>query len=178
MLPAAFGRTGANSIPKAASLAQSLTGLAAIVIYAAGGWPPMTDLFFWLGTTGGFGILILLTATAVAVITFFARDPRGESAWSRLIAPALAAVLLGGIVVLAVLHYATLLGVPPGSVAAWALPASYAAAALTGLGWGLILRARRPQVYATIGLGAHAVTGQFTLASRGSCHDPAPDARS
>ncbi len=165
--PAAFGRTGANSIPKAASLAQSLTGLAAIVIYAAGGWPPMTDLFFWLGTTGGFGILVLLAATATAVIAFFARDPRGESAWSRLIAPALAAVLLGGIVVLAVQHYATLLGVPPGSVAAWALPASYAAAALTGLGWGLILRARRPQVYATIGLGAHAVTGQFTPAVRG-----------
>ena len=167
VLPAAFGRTGANSIPKAASLAQSLTGLAAIVIYAAGGWPPMTDLFFWLGTTGGFGILVLLAATAVAVIAFFARDPRGESAWSRLIAPALAAVLLGGIIVLAVQHYATLLGVPPGSVAAWALPASYAAAALTGLGWGLILRVRRPQVYARIGLGAHAVTGQFTPAGRG-----------
>jgi amino acid transporter len=87
VLPAAFGRTGPNSIPKAASLAQSLTGLAAIIIYAAGDWPPMTDLFFWLGTTGGFGILVLLATTAVAVIAFFARDPRGESAWSRLIAP-------------------------------------------------------------------------------------------
>src|ERR1039458_9901533 len=125
VLPAALSRTGPNSIPRAASLVQSLTGLAAIVVYAAGGWQPMTDLFFWLGTTGGFGILVLLALTAVAVIAFFARDPRGETAWSRLIAPALAAVLLGGIVVLAVLHYATLLGVPPGSVAAWALPASY-----------------------------------------------------
>ncbi len=37
------------------------------------------------------------------------------------------------IVVLAVLHYATLLGVPSGSAAARALPASYAAVA--GLGW-------------------------------------------
>jgi hypothetical protein len=108
----------------------------------------------------------LLALTAVAVIAFFARDPRGETAWSRLIAPALAAVLLGGIVVLAVLHYATLLGVPPGSVAAWALPASYAAAAVAGLGWGLILRTRRPQVYATVGLGAHAVTGQTAPATR------------
>jgi amino acid transporter len=160
VLPAALGRTGPNSIPKAASLVQSLTGLAAIALYAACGWQPMTDLFFWLGTTGGFGILVLLALTAVAVIAFFARDSRGETAWSRLIAPALATVLLGGIVVLAVLHYATLLGVPPGSVAAWALPASYAAAAVAGLGWGLILRTRHPQVYATVGLGAHAVTGQ------------------
>ncbi len=65
------------------------------------GQDPMTRLFFWLGTTGGFGILILLAVTAVAVIAFFARDPRGENAWRRLIAPALAAILLGGIVVLA-----------------------------------------------------------------------------
>ena len=36
---------------------------------------------------------------------------------------------------LAVPHYATLLGVRPGSPATWALPASYAAAAVIGLAW-------------------------------------------
>jgi hypothetical protein len=41
--------------------------------------------------------------TAVAVIAFFARDPRGEDLWRRLIAPTLAAAALGVIVVLAVL---------------------------------------------------------------------------
>ena len=165
VLPAALGRTGGNNIPKAASLAQSATGLAVIVAYALAGWQPMTQLFFWLGTTGGFGILILLALTAVAVIAFFARDPRGETAWPRLIAPALAAILLAGIVVLALLHYDTLLGVPAGATAAWALPASYAVIAVIGLAWGLILKTRRPQVYAGIGLGAHAVTGQLTPAS-------------
>ena len=108
----------------------------------------------------------MLALTSVAVIAFFARDPRRETAWRRLIAPALAAVLLAGIVVLAVLHYSTLLGVAPGSPAACALPASYAAAAGIGLCWGLVLRARRPAVYATIGLGAHAVTGQLAPARR------------
>jgi amino acid transporter len=168
VLPAVLGRTGGNNIPKAASLAQSATGLAVIVAYALAGWQPMTQLFFWLGTTGGFGILLLLALTAVAVIAFFARDPRGEGAWPRLIAPALAAVLLAGIVVLAVLHYGTLLGVPAGATAAWALPASYAVIAVIGLAWGLILKTRRPQTYATIGLGAHAVTGQLTPASQGT----------
>jgi len=171
VLPAALGRTGGNNIPKAASLAQSATGLAVIVVYAAGGWDPLTHLFFWLGTTGGFGIIILLALTAVAVIAFFARDPRGETAWRRLIAPALAAAALAGIVVLAALHYATLLGVPPGDPAAWALPASYAVVAAPGLGWGLILKARRPQVYAAIGLGAHAATGQQAPAATGE-HRP------
>jgi len=168
VLPAALGRTGGNNIPKAASLAQSATGLAVIAVYALAGWDPMTRLFFWLGTTGGFGILVLLALTAVAVIAFFARDSRGENAWRRLIAPAMAAILLAGIVVLAVLHYGTLLGVPAGHPAAWALPASYAAVAVIGLGWGLVLKARRPQVYAAIGLGAHAVTGQLAPASEGT----------
>lgn len=165
VLPAALGRTGGNNIPKAASLTQSVTALAVIVAYAAGGWDPMTKLFFWLGTTGGFGILLLIALTAVAVIAFFARDTRGENAWRRLVAPALAAVLLAGIIVLAVLNYETLLGVPPGSAAAWALPAAYAVIAVIGLAWGLILRSRRPQVYSTIGLGAHAITGQLTPGS-------------
>ena len=167
VLPAVLGRTGGNNIPKAASLVQSGTGLAVIAGYALAHADPMTGLFFDLGTTGGFGILVLFALTSAAVIAFFARDSRGENAWRRLIAPALAAVLLGVIVVLAVLHYATLLGVPPGSPAAWALPASYAAVAVLGLGWGLVLRSRRPQVYATIGLGAHAATGQHTPLGHG-----------
>jgi amino acid transporter len=165
VLPAALGRTAANNIPRAASLAQSATGLVVIVVYAVSGADPMTRLFFWLGTTGGFGILVLLAVTSVAVIAFFARDGRGENAWRRLIAPALAAVTLTGIVVLAVRHYAALLGVAAGDPAAWALPASYAVIALLGLGWGLALRIRRPRVYAAIGLGAHAVTGQLAPAS-------------
>jgi amino acid transporter len=168
VLPAALGRTGGNNIPKAASLAQSVTGLAVIAGYALTGQNPMERLFFWLGTTGGYGILILLAVTAVAIVAFFARDPRGENAWRRLIAPALAAILLGGIVVLATLHYATLLGVPAGAPAAWVLPASYGGVAVIGLAWGLVLKFRRPQTYAAIGLGAHAATGQLTPGGQGT----------
>ena len=60
----------------------------------------------------GLLVLILLAVTSIAIIMFFRADPRGEDAWHRLIAPALSAVLLTGIVVLAVLHYNILLGVP------------------------------------------------------------------
>lgn len=164
VLPAALGRTGGNNIPKAASLAQSACGLAVILGYALAGLSPMTQLFFWLGTTGGLGILLLLAVTAVAVIVFFARDARGEHPWPRLVAPAVAAVLLSGMIVLAVQHYGLLLGVTAGSPAAWALPGSYAAIAGIGLAWGLILKVRRPRVYAAIGLGAYAATAQLTPA--------------
>jgi len=161
VLPAGLGRTGANNIPKAASLVQSGTGLAVIVAYAVTGADPMSRLFFWLGTTGGLGILLLLVLTAMAVVVFFARDRHGESVWATRVAPVLAFVLLAGIVVLAVRHYAALLGVPPSDPAAWALPASYGAVAVAGVVWGLVLRARRPEVYAAVGLGASAVTARL-----------------
>jgi len=158
VLPAAFGRTGKNNIPKAASLTQSASGLAVIVFFAVTGQDPMARLFFWLGTTGGFGILLLLAFTSAAVVAFFARDHHGENAWQRLIAPALAAAMLTAIVVLAVQNYATLLGVPSDDPAAWALPASYAVVAVAGAGWGLLLKARDPELYVGVGLGARAVT--------------------
>ena len=165
VLPAALGRTGGNNIPKAASLAQSATGLAVIAAYALTGQNPMARLFFWLGTTGGLGIILLLAATSAAVIAFFARDARGENLWRRLAAPAIAAVTLATIAVLAIQHYATLLGVAPGNPAAWALPAGYAAVAVAGLIWALVLKTRRPAIYATIGLGPHAITSQHTPAA-------------
>jgi amino acid transporter len=166
VLPAALGRTAGNNIPRAASLTQSATGLAVIVAYAAGGWDPMTTLFFWLGTTGGFGVLVLLAVTSFAVLRFFGQNPQHtEGTWARLTAPALATLLLTGIVVLAVWHYNLLLGVPPGALASWAFPAGYAAVAILGVGWGLVLRARRPQTFAAIGLGANAATGQATPAA-------------
>jgi amino acid transporter len=48
VLPAALGRTAGNNVPRAASLAQSATGLIVIAAWALGGWDPMTTLFFWL----------------------------------------------------------------------------------------------------------------------------------
>jgi amino acid transporter len=162
VLPGVLAHTGGNNIPRAASLVQSTTALVTISLFALAGANPMATLFYWLGTTGGFGILLLLAVTSVAVIVFFDRDSRGEGTWARMTAPFLAAILLAGGIVLAAWHYSTLLGVPVGSVAAWALPASYAAVAAVGIAWGLVIKIRRPHVYATIGLGAHAVTGQLT----------------
>jgi hypothetical protein len=75
-------------------------GLIAVAVTALAGFSPMNGLFFGLGTTGGFGILLLLAATAIAVIAFFARDPRGETTWRRLAAPALVPALLIVIVLL------------------------------------------------------------------------------
>ncbi len=126
-------------------------------MYALAGWDPMVRLFFWLGTTGAFGVLCLLAATSIAVLRFFAVGPRGENAWRRLVAPALALLALLAMVWAGVANYATLLGVAPGSTETWALPGVFAVVAVIGVAYGVWLRSARPEVYQRIGLGPEAI---------------------
>jgi amino acid transporter len=159
VLPAIFGRTARRSgSPKVASMVQSLIGLTVIVTYAVAGWDPLVQLFFWCGTSGGLGVLLLIAVTSVAVLVFFVRQPGGETMWRRVVAPVLAILGLAMVVWLALAHFGTLLGVPEGHALRWGVPAGYLLVALAGVGWGLVLRASRPEVYAGIGKGAKAVT--------------------
>ena len=157
VLPAALGRTDLRTgAPRTASLVQSAVGVATIAVYAIAGWDPMVRLFFWLGTTGGFGVLCLLAATALAIIGYFLAHPAGENLWRRVIAPLLAAVALLAMVWAGLANYHTLLGLEKGATAAWALPSLYAITAAIGLIYGIWLRLARPGVYQRIGLGANA----------------------
>jgi 4-amino-4-deoxy-L-arabinose transferase-like glycosyltransferase len=116
------------------------------------------QMFFWGGTAGGIGVLLLVTTTSAAVVGYFARNRHDETAWHRLVAPAVATVLLLGMTYLALTNIATLFGVAPGSPPTWVVPAGYAVVALAGIGWALVLRAVRPRVYEGIGLGARSST--------------------
>jgi amino acid transporter len=157
VLPAWLGRTSARSgAPKYASLTHSAVGLAVIAGYAISGADPLVTLFYRLGTTGGFGVLLLVTTTSVSVIGFFARRRGNATTWQRLIAPALASVGLAAIAYLILTNVGALLGVPPSSPLRWMFPTGYAVLAAAGSCWALHLRRNRPDVYAAIGLGAPA----------------------
>ena len=159
VLPAGFGRTARRSgSPIVASLTQSVIGLAVILTYAAAGWDPLVQLFFWAGTSGGLGVLLLITTTSVAVITYFTGRPSGQTRWRRTVAPTLATIALLVVVWLALSHFGTLLGVADSHPLRWGVPAGYLTIALLGLSWGLILRRTRPDLYTGIGRGAKAVT--------------------
>ncbi|MFI6787489.1 APC family permease [Nonomuraea sp. NPDC050383] len=159
VLPAVFGRTRPRTgAPKAGSIAQSTLGFLVIVGYAALGLDPLVQLFFYGGSFGGFGVLLLVFATSVAVIAFFSRQPSGEDVWRRLVAPVPAAAALAVMVYLAVTNFSTVLGVPDGDPLAWILPGVYAGAAVVGLLWALVLRSGQPAVYSRVGLGAKAAT--------------------
>jgi amino acid transporter len=163
VLPAFFGRTRARSgAPASGSIFQTVIALVVIVLFAVQGWDPMLNLFFWLGTSGGVGVLFLVFATSLSVIFYFLKDARGEGAWSRLIAPILSSVALAYIIWLVIDNFGGLLGFQPGqeNAAVWAFPAAYGAVAVIGVIWALILRATSRQDYDSIGLGARASTAR------------------
>ncbi len=157
VLPGVLGRTGVRSMaPVYASLTQSAAGLLVIAAYAVTGADPLVKLFFWGGTVGGFGVLLLITGTSIAVIGFLHRHRQGETLWQRGIAPVLASAGLIVVVYLILDNFSGLLGVSPTSSLRWALPGVFGLFAVAGLVWALVLRSTRRQVYAAIGLGALA----------------------
>ena len=111
----------------------------------------------------GSGCLVLITLTSIAVVAFFAREPSGENAWRRTIAPTLAAILLVVTVFFGVVEYDFLLGLPDPEPLRWILPAIYVVLFLLGVWWARHLRSARPEVYEMIGRGANAATGQSVL---------------
>ncbi|GGK86907.1 amino acid permease [Sphaerisporangium melleum] len=160
VLPAVFGRTSARTAaPIAGSVLQTALGLIVITVYAISGLDPVTKLFFTFGAFGGLGLLTLLTLTSIAVIAFFARAPRGETAWRTRFAPALSALALGVIIGLMLINFDTVLGVAPDSVIRWVLPGIFVLAIVLGVAWARVLKATRPEVYANIGLGPQALDG-------------------
>ncbi|GII93746.1 APC family permease [Sinosporangium siamense] len=156
VLPAAFGHTSATGAPIVGSLTQTVIGVIVIIIYAIYDLDPFLQLFFVFGSFGGLGVLLMLAATSAAVIAYFIKTPNNENVWRTKIAPGLAFVLLLVVIALVMVNFDTVLGVPPDSVLRWILPAIFVVAIGFGLAWGAVLRARKPDVYATIGMGAQA----------------------
>jgi uncharacterized membrane protein len=100
---------------------------------------------------------VLLLLTSVAALLFLNRNPNGENAWQRFVAPALASVALGTLAYLAFVNLPTLLGVAPDSPLVRTVPTVFAAELVLGMLYAVVLRGARPVVYAGIGLGGTAV---------------------
>ncbi|GIE99478.1 amino acid permease [Paractinoplanes rishiriensis] len=156
VLPRVFGRCTRKGAPRNASLAQTGLAFGVLVLYAVAGWDPLVQLFYWGSTSGGLGVLLLITATSIAVIGFFARDTHGETLWHRLFAPLLAVVILLGVSWLAVTNLPTLFGVEAGTGPAKVVPVAFLIIFAAGICWGLILRRARPGVYEGIGRGTRS----------------------
>jgi GNAT superfamily N-acetyltransferase len=155
VLPRVWGRTNPRTgAPTLGSITQSTLALGVLVTYFITGLDPLVYLFAWLTTVGGLGVLILMWGASAAVMVFFFRNRPLENLWRARVAPFVAFLLLSGVLAATVYGLGDLLQVPADSPFQWLFPAAYAGCAVLGLGWALIVRARRPEVYAAIGLGA------------------------
>jgi amino acid transporter len=159
VLPRYFGRT-VKEAPRYASLTLSVVCAIVVAMYATLDLDPLVQGLFWLGTGGALGVLLLSAATSVAVIGYFGRDSRGESLWPRVVAPAVATVVLGAAGILALENLETLYGEGSATISQ-ITPVLVVALVVAGVVWGLILRATRPQVYAGIGLGIESASSTF-----------------
>jgi amino acid transporter len=167
MLPAVFAKVGRSGVARSASLLQSAFGLATILLTAAFAWSPQTQLFYLGGTAGGLAVLALMAVTSAAEVRFFLRDRHSESMIGAVLLPALSAVLLAAMTVLAAAHFSLLLGVGADDPTSARILIGFLAVALLGLGWALGTKKLAPERYkalkpavassALADTGAHAV---------------------
>jgi amino acid transporter len=146
MLPGLFAAVGRSGVARSASLLQSGFGLATIGATIAFGWNPQTQLFYIGGTTGGLAILALMAITSAAEVRYFLRAPQTGTVVAVLL-PALAALLMAGMTVLAAAHLSLLLGIAPDDPTAGRILIGFSVVALVGLAWALATRKLAPERY-------------------------------
>ncbi|MBB2943614.1 amino acid transporter [Actinoplanes lutulentus] len=151
VLPSSLARTR-NDVPVTASFAQSSLALGVLLLFALLTLNPTTDLFFFGTVSGGLGVLVLMLIASIAVVRYFRRGDHGETRWRRSIAPWVAAVFLGIILLLTVVSFGILLD-SDNLLKVWSPPLAFLLLFIGGVRWGRKLRRERPEVYAVIGTG-------------------------
>lgn len=117
LLPAWFGRIHArHRSPSNASVVVSTLIIAVLVVVVLLGLDPIVQVYAPLSGCLALAALLLMCATSIAVIVYFRRSGRIAPLWSTLIAPVLALLGLGSIVVLAFTNLDLLSGSPASSV--------------------------------------------------------------
>ncbi|MEP6720152.1 MAG: APC family permease [Variovorax sp.] len=111
LLPSRLGWTHArHRSPHVASLLQTVLCAAVVIGFAVVRADPVLTQFAWLSNLATVCLLLLMIVTAIAVIRFFRCAPHGHSQLRTLLLPALAALGLSAVLVLAVLNFHVLTG--------------------------------------------------------------------
>lgn len=101
LLPTALGRANPRTgSPATAAVVQTVIVVVAIAGSAVAALDPYTEVVIWTNTPTLIAVLALQVLTSVAVIAYFSRVPNDEDLWHRLVAPALATLMIGGVLVL------------------------------------------------------------------------------
>ncbi|MFG2446612.1 APC family permease [Nocardia fluminea] len=132
--------------PHVASLLTSGVIGVLLAATAIAGLDPVVEVYAWFGGAGTLGLIVLLALTSAAVVVHF-RKTGTASTWTGTVAPALSLAALGAILVLVVGNFELLIGSRTGANVFLAV---VVAAFACGLAWAVLLRRRRPEVYAAL----------------------------
>lgn len=144
-----LGRTHpTRRTPYVASLVQSTTIAVVVALFAAFRLDPIVDLFAGLGGIGTVAVILSQVIVSVAIFVFFRRTGVERRVWHATVAPLLATLALGTILVLALMSLDLLLGVT--GAAAWAMVSLIFVALAAGVAYGWFLRLKRPDRYAKL----------------------------
>lgn len=135
VLPARLSRPhDRHGSPHQASLWISDVVAVSVLLAVVFGLDPAAQFYTWFAGATTVGVVLLMIATSVAVLVYFARDRHGHSLWRVRIAPALGLAGLLGALVLILTNLNDLVG--GSSVLAWAivgvLVAAFAAGVVVG----------------------------------------------
>ena len=150
LLHARLGWTHAlHKSPHVASLLQTAMCVVVVVAFALGHADPVLTVFSWLSNLATVCVLVLMIATAIAVIRFFRSTPRGYGRLRTLWLPALASFGLCLVLALAVANFHVLTGASRGI--SLALVALVPVAAVVGWMAARRLKRREPARFAGLG---------------------------
>jgi amino acid transporter len=116
--------------PHLASVVISVVVAISVVLAVVFQLNPITEFYTWFAAATTVGFVVLLIATSVAVLVFFARDRREHSLWRVRIAPALGLV---GLVVTLVLILNNLDGLAGSNALGWGIVGLLAVAFVLGV---------------------------------------------
>ncbi|MGB3480883.1 MAG: APC family permease [Mycobacterium sp.] len=120
--------------PHLASLGISAVVAVSVLLAVLFDLDPATEFYTWFAGTTTVGFVVLLIATSVAVLVFFAKDRRGHSPWRVWFAPALGLIGLATSLVLILVNLSDLVG--GSTVLAWVIIGLLVAAFVGGVAAG------------------------------------------
>lgn len=136
--------------PHAASLVQTMLATLVVGLFAVLGLDPVLALFSWLTNVGTLGVITLMAAASLAVVTFFRANPAyRESSMKTAVLPGLAFVAFAIVIYLIVVNFGNLSGAS-GFLGIF-LPGLVLIAAATGYVLAASLENRDPQAFARLG---------------------------